>query len=104
VKTYRDAHLRSILKALSWRICATLTTVFIVFAFTHQLALSVGIGSVEVVTKLILYYFHERIWGFVGIGTRKHPLSVLPVERSLDETDLETIKNKLKDLGYICEN
>lgn len=83
MKTYRDAHLRSILKALSWRICATLTTVFIVFAFTRQLALSAGIGGVEVVTKLILYYFHERIWGFVGIGTRKHPLCALPVERSL---------------------
>jgi len=104
MKTYRDAHHRSILKALSWRICATLTTVLIVFAFTRQLALSAGIGAVEVVTKLILYYFHERIWGFVGIGTRKHPLSVLPIERPLEETDLETIKNKLKDLGYICED
>ncbi len=77
---------------------------FIVFAFTRQLARSVGIGSVEVVTKLILYYFHERIWDFVGIGTRKHPLSALPVERPWDKKDLETIKNKLKDLGYICED
>ena len=104
MKTYRDAHHRSILKALSWRICATLTTVLIVFTFTRKLALSAGIGAVEVVTKLILYYFHERIWGLVGIGTRKHPLSVLPIERPLEETDLETIKNKLKDLGYICED
>lgn len=54
-------------------------------------------------TKLILYYLHERMWGLVGIGTNKHPLSSLAVERPLEEKDMQEIKHKLQELGYICE-
>jgi uncharacterized membrane protein len=100
----KDAHYRSILKALSWRFLATATTILIVFAFTRKLILSAGVGAVEAVTKLILYYFHERIWVFVGIGTKKHPLSSLPVEWPLERKDMQEIKNKLKDLGYVSED
>ena len=102
--TYKDAHHRSILKALSWRVIATFATMSIVFAFTRKAALSAGVGAVEVVVKLILYYLHERIWGFLGIGRKEHPLSSLPVNRPLDEKDKQEIKNKLKDLGYISED
>ncbi len=101
---YKDAHHRSILKALSWRVIATLATMSIVFAFTREVVLSVGVGAVEVVIKLILYYFHERIWGILGIGRKEHPLSSLPVKRALEEEDMEVIKKKLKELGYIDED
>jgi uncharacterized membrane protein len=102
--TYKDAHHRSILKALSWRVIATFATMSIVFAFTQKVVLSVGVGAVEVVIKLILYYFHERIWGILGIGRKEHPLSSLPVKRALEEEDMEVIKKKLKELGYIDED
>lgn len=59
---YEDTHSRSVLKALSWRIVASTTTFSLVFIFTGQLALSAGVSAVEVVTKLILYYLHERLW------------------------------------------
>ncbi len=101
---YKDAHHRSILKALSWRVIATLATMSIVFAFTRKVALSAGVGAVEVVVKLILYYLHERIWGFLGIGRKKHPLSSLPVNRPLEEKGMEEIKKKLKELGYNSED
>ena len=101
---HRDAHHRSILKALSWRVLATLTTMLIVFGFTGKLALSAGVGAVEVVIKLILYYLHERTWGLVGVGRREHPLSSLAVEKPLEEKDMQIIKDKLKDLGYISED
>ncbi len=104
MRTYKDAHHRSILKALSWRVVATFTTMSIVFAFTRKVALSAGVGAVEVVVKLILYYLHERIWGFLGIGRKEHPLSSLPVNRPLEEKDMEEIKKKLKVLGYISED
>jgi len=58
----KEAHFRSIVKALSWRAFATIATILIVFIFTRKLVLSLGIGAVEVVVKLILYYIHERIW------------------------------------------
>jgi len=104
MSNFKEAHYRSIIKAITWRFLATTATILIVFAFTRKLALSFGVGAVEVVTKLILYYFHERIWGFVGVGRKNHPLAPLPVERPLDEQDMQTIKDKLKELGYIHED
>jgi len=103
MRTYKDAHHRSILKALSWRVLATFATMLIVFAFTREIVLSVGVGAVEVVIKLILYYLHERVWGSLGFGRKEHPLSSLPVEKALEEKDVQIIKDKLKDLGYISK-
>ncbi len=58
----KDAHVRSIIKALSWRVFATIATILIVFLFTRKLILSLEVGAIEVVVKLILYYIHERAW------------------------------------------
>ncbi|MFQ5868034.1 MAG: DUF2061 domain-containing protein [bacterium] len=102
--TFKDAHLRSIIKAISWRIFATIATILIVFAFTHKIILSLGVGAVGVVVKLILYYFHERIWTFIRFGKKKHPLSDLPISGIVKKEDLELIKSKLKELGYIAED
>ena len=62
---------RSIIKAVSWRIFATLTTIIIVFIFTRQWVLSLSVGFFEVTSKLILYYFHERIWNRINWGKNK---------------------------------
>ena len=102
--TSTEAHHRSILKALSWRVLATFATMSIVFIFTRKAALSAGVGAVEVIVKLFLYYLHERAWGCVSIGQKKHPLSTLPVQRPLEVNDMEEVKKKLKDLGYINED
>ncbi len=104
MNTYKDAHHRSILKALSWRVFATCTTMLIVFAFTGKAALSMGIGAVEVVSKLILYYLHERIWGVLSVGRKEHPLASLSLDRPLEEKDMMEVKKKLKELGYISED
>ena len=103
METSKEAHYRSILKALSWRVFGTASTILIVFAFTGRLALSFGVGVVEVVTKLLLYYFHERVWGLMGIGRKEHPLSSLPVEKPLEEQDMQEVKKKLEELGYISK-
>ena len=104
MKTHEDAHLRSILKAVSYRLLAAITTTTIVFVFTRKIALSLGIGAVEAAAKVICYYIHERMWSFIGFGQKKHPLSSLPVNKPLDKKDMEIIKNKLKELGYISED
>jgi|TARA_Y100000310_G_scaffold124950_2_gene123764 uncharacterized membrane protein len=64
----RENHSRSIAKAISWRVIATLTTAIIVFIYTGNLTLSIGIGSVEIVAKIILNYFHERAWNTISWG------------------------------------
>ena len=53
---------RSLLKALSWRCLATFTTFVISFIVTGSFAFAASIGLLEVIFKIILYYFHERAW------------------------------------------
>ncbi|MDH5314944.1 MAG: DUF2061 domain-containing protein [Gemmatimonadota bacterium] len=67
---FRETHSRSLAKALSWRIVASLATVILVFAFTRRLALSVTVGGVEFVTKIGLFWLHERAWDHVPFGRR----------------------------------
>ena len=100
---YKDAHFRSIIKSLSWRVFATIATILIVFAFTRKPILSLGVGAAEIVVKLILYYFHERLWAIIRFGRKEHPLTDLPVSRPVKKEDLEVIKDKLRQLGYINE-
>jgi len=53
---------RAVVKTISWRIIASLTTMVIVYIFTGHMLLSAGVGAVEVITKMVFYYFHERLW------------------------------------------
>ncbi len=66
-----DKRIRSITKALSWRICGTFITSALVFIFTRQWELSIGIGVLDFGTKVIAYYFHERAWLAVGWGKQE---------------------------------
>lgn len=65
---YSDSHLRSIVKALSWRILGTLDTVLISWFITGKIALALSIGGIELITKMVLYFFHERIWNIIKWG------------------------------------
>lgn len=64
----KESHLRSIIKAVSWRIFATLITMFITFIITHRVTFAIYVGLFEFFSKIALFYFHERIWGFVQFG------------------------------------
>jgi sulfate adenylyltransferase large subunit len=59
---------RSVLKAISWRATGSLDTMLVAFVFTHDIRLSAAIGATEVLTKLALYYGHERVWARLGFG------------------------------------
>lgn len=60
--------IRSILKAISWRIVGTIDTMLISYFITGKITMAITIGSIEVVTKMLLYFFHERVWNFVKWG------------------------------------
>jgi len=68
---------RSILKALSWRTLATITTAIIVFVFTGEVALAITVGFLEVFAKMALYFFHERLWQKISFGRKEIPSFVL---------------------------
>ncbi|TMU50967.1 DUF2061 domain-containing protein [Flagellimonas algicola] len=59
---------RSIAKSISWRIVGTLDTIIISWIITGTLSLAFSIGLVELVTKMVLYFFHERIWNTISWG------------------------------------
>jgi uncharacterized membrane protein len=63
-----EKHFRSVIKSITWRALATLTTITLVYLFTGDLTISLEIGAIEVVAKLLIYYFHERAWGWIGWG------------------------------------
>ena len=62
--------LRSLLKTISWRIVGTLDTMLLGWLITSDPIVGVKIGALELFTKFILYYFHERIWLQSKFGTK----------------------------------
>ena len=53
---------RSAFKTMTWRVLATTDTFILSFFITGNLVFAGSIASVEVLTKLVLYYWHERLW------------------------------------------
>ena len=53
---------RHIAKTISWRIIGTLDTIILSGVITGSWVLGLTIGGVEIVTKMVLYFLHERAW------------------------------------------
>ncbi len=68
MNTHKESRLRSLLKAISWRIVATTTIMAIAYFTTGDLKIAVTIGALEFFIKLALYYLHERAWQSVPRG------------------------------------
>ena len=67
---FHESATRSVFKAISWRVIATLTTALLVYAFTGRTDIAVTVGLLEAVIKIALYYFHERFWNRLNVGRR----------------------------------
>jgi uncharacterized membrane protein len=64
----RERHGRSLAKAVSWRIFASIDTFIISFFVTGKISLAGTIAAVEVMTKIVIYYLHERAWAAIPLG------------------------------------
>ena len=53
---------RHLAKTLTWRILATTDTFIIAWIITGTISFAASIASIEVLTKMVLYYWHERAW------------------------------------------
>ena len=53
---------RHIVKTITWRIVGTLDTFLLSWLITGSIKIGAAIGGIEIITKMILYYFHERAW------------------------------------------
>lgn len=69
----REAHSRSFLKAVSWRTLGSIDTFALSWLFTGNVKAAGAIASTEVITKIVLYYVHERAWSHIHWGLKPHP-------------------------------
>ncbi|MXO47079.1 DUF2061 domain-containing protein [Erythrobacter vulgaris] len=77
----REAHSRSFAKAVSWRILGSIDTFLLSWFFTGSYKAAGAIAVTEVLTKMVLYYFHERAWANVSWGFAEDKEEALPGDR-----------------------
>ena len=53
---------RHVAKTITWRIVGTIDTIILSWIITGDLGIGMAIGGVEVITKMVLYFLHERAW------------------------------------------
>ena len=98
---FEESKTRSIVKAISWRVLATLITMLLVLTFTGRLDVALTVGAFEAIVKMAFYFLHERAWNRISAG-RKHvqPSPVQPgrpiVEPALDDPDGEGVPRVAK--------
>lgn len=61
---------RSLIKAISWRVIGTADTFLLAWLITKEPVTAGAIASFEIITKTILYYFHERGWNYIQWGRK----------------------------------
>jgi uncharacterized membrane protein len=71
IKNKSDSHVRSLVKAISWRIIGTLETFLISWAITGKLQTAGGIAGVQAILSTLLYWYHERVWLTIKWGKKR---------------------------------
>ena len=61
-----DLRKRTIVKTMTWRVTASLTTFLIAWILTGDLLIGATIGGIETIAKIFLYYFYDRIWNKIS--------------------------------------
>lgn len=62
---------RHLLKTITWRIIGTIDTMIVAWVISGDPLLGLSIGGVEVFSKMLLYYIHERLWYKSKFGIKK---------------------------------
>lgn len=64
----KASHKRHIAKALTWRLVGTIDTIILSWIISGNPLTGLKIGFAEVVTKMLLYYLHERVWFNINLS------------------------------------
>jgi uncharacterized membrane protein len=68
-----DSQARSLAKAVSYRVLGSAVTALIVLLFSGSLKISLGVGALDMLSKIALYFLHERLWNYSPYGRPKPP-------------------------------
>jgi uncharacterized membrane protein len=64
----KDSNSRSFVKGISWRTIGTIDTFIVAYFYFGDIGLAAPIAATEVITKVFLYYMHERLWNVINWG------------------------------------
>jgi sulfate adenylyltransferase large subunit len=70
LKRWTETHSRSLAKAVSWRATGSLDTFLVAFVITGSPKIAGSVAVTEILTKIFIYYLHERVWALVPWGKR----------------------------------
>lgn len=99
-----DTRERSWVKSIMWRAVGVVILGGISYAVTRDL------GAMGVITllfhglRLILYYWHERLWERVSWGKIRHPLEHFCMKENLTAGDMAEIRQILEERGYVARS
>lgn len=62
------SHKRHIAKTITWRIVGTIDTIILSWIISGNPFTGLKIGFAEVITKMLLYYLHERAWFKINLS------------------------------------
>ncbi len=62
---------RSVTKAITWRVIASTSTMILVYLFTGNLEVAIGVGGLHIIVNTILYFLHERAWNLSVWGRKE---------------------------------
>ena len=71
VNSMKEKNYRSLVKSISYRITGTIATFIISFLVTGELKFAISIMSVDFVSKIVIFYIHERLWNRIKFGKVK---------------------------------
>jgi uncharacterized membrane protein len=64
LRIFKDntSRLRHVMKTITWRFVGTIDTIILGWLISGRAEIGISLGGIELVTKMILYYLHERVW------------------------------------------
>lgn len=103
-----ETKMRTLVKAITWRVTATVTTIVLVYLFTGRVDTALEVGVLEVTLKILFYFLHDRGWNKIKFGRRKfNPFVIwftgLPVsgKTTIAGRVLEMLKDKEFEIEWI---
>ena len=104
---HKESHIRSIIKAVTWRALATLTTMTLVYIFIGDVTIALSVGGIEVFLKMLIYFGHERVWDKIRWGKKEIKPAVIwltGLVRSGKSEIAEELVERLRKKGYKVEH
>lgn len=100
-RTTRDTRKRAWVKSFLWRAIGIVILGLISWLVTDSWKEMSMITVLFHGIRVILYYFHERVWDKIEWGRTPHPLSIFPANKPIRPEDIGIIQRQLKELGYL---